>query len=120
MTLGRPPHRARGGHDLLIRRSGQVVQDRPLRSVCWADIPALSAQDRRCPAAWQQYWLQSLRSRYWSRLSVFRPDISQVGGDRASVVRCSRSLLAAVPCCCCHGCCHSRDLELPQPIRPAY
>jgi hypothetical protein len=54
MTLGRPPHRARGGHDLLIRRSGQVVQDRPLRSVCWADIPQLSARDRHCPAAWKQ------------------------------------------------------------------
>jgi hypothetical protein len=29
MTLGLPPDRARGGHDPLIRRSGQVVQDRP-------------------------------------------------------------------------------------------
>jgi hypothetical protein len=58
--------------NLLIRRSGHIVQNRPLRSVCWADIPALSAQDRRCPAAWQQYWLQSLRSRYWSRPSVFQ------------------------------------------------
>jgi len=30
--------------------------------VCWADIPELSARDRRCPAAWQQYWQQSLPS----------------------------------------------------------
>jgi len=101
-----------GRSDLLIRRSGHIVQDRPLRSVCWADIPALSAQERRCPATWQQYWLQSLRSRYWSRPSVFRPDIS-VGTDRARVMRCCRSLvLAAGGCCCCHRCCQPRSGRL--------
>lgn len=36
------------------RRSRHIVQDGPLRSV-WADIPGLSARDRRLPAAWQQY-----------------------------------------------------------------
>jgi hypothetical protein len=48
--------------NLQIRSSRHIVQDRPLQSVCWAGIPELSVQDRRCTAAWQQYWLQSLRS----------------------------------------------------------
>jgi hypothetical protein len=33
-----------------------------MRSVRCADIPELSAQERRCPAAWQQYWQQSRRN----------------------------------------------------------
>ena len=45
--------------NLLIRRLRQVVQDRLLPSARWADIPQLSIRDRRCPAAWQQYWQQS-------------------------------------------------------------
>ncbi len=37
---------------------------------------------------------------------LFRPGISQVGADRASVTRCRRSLpLAVGRCCCCHRCC---------------
>jgi hypothetical protein len=32
---------------------------------------------------------------------IFRPDISQVGADRASVMRYRRWLLVAVGCCCC-------------------
>ena len=59
MTLGLPPDRARGGYDPLIRRSGQVVQERPLVVVRWADIPHLSAPVGRCLVAWQQYWQQS-------------------------------------------------------------
>ena len=43
----------------LIRRLRQVVQDRLMPSVRWADIPQPSTRDRRCPAAWQQYWQQS-------------------------------------------------------------
>jgi len=58
MTLGLPPHRARGGHDLLIRRNRRIVQSRPLRFVRWVDIPQLSTRDQCCPAAWQQYWQQ--------------------------------------------------------------
>jgi hypothetical protein len=42
------------GQEHLIRRSGHIVQDRPLRSVPWTDIPQLSAWDASCPAAWQQ------------------------------------------------------------------
>ena len=45
----------------LIRRSRHIVQDRPSRFVRWADIPYLSARDRRCPVAWQQVWQQSAR-----------------------------------------------------------
>jgi DNA-binding winged helix-turn-helix (wHTH) protein len=39
--------------NLLIRRSGRVVQKRPLRSACWADIPQLSTRGEGRPAAWQ-------------------------------------------------------------------
>ena len=51
---------SRTGDDL-IRWSGRIVQDRPLRSLRWADIPQLSAWDAPCPAAWQQCWQQSRR-----------------------------------------------------------
>jgi hypothetical protein len=40
--------------DLPIRRSGQVVQDRPSPVMGWADIPQLSIPGRRRLAAWQQ------------------------------------------------------------------
>ena len=45
----------------LIRRSGQVVQDRPSLVVGWADISQLSTYIGRCPAAWQQCWQQLVR-----------------------------------------------------------
>jgi len=45
----------------LIRRLRHVVQNRLLPSVRWADILQPSTRDRRCPAAWQQYWQQSRR-----------------------------------------------------------
>jgi hypothetical protein len=38
----------------LIRRSRRTVQDRPSRTVRWADIPELSTCVGCCPAAWQQ------------------------------------------------------------------
>jgi hypothetical protein len=38
----------------LIRRCRQIVQDRPLPVVGWADIPELSTSVGRRPAAWQQ------------------------------------------------------------------
>ena len=42
-------------------------------------------------------------------LPLFRPDISPVGVDPASVMRCCRSLLPVVGCCCCcHRCCQPR------------
>jgi hypothetical protein len=59
ITLGRPPHRARCGHDLLIRRNGHIVQDCLLRSLCWADIPEQSMRGRCCSPSWQQVWQQS-------------------------------------------------------------
>jgi hypothetical protein len=47
-----------------------------------------------------------------SRPSLFRPDIAQVATDRASVLRCRRSLPIAVGrCCCCHRCCQPRSAE---------
>jgi len=43
---------------------------------------------------------------------LFRPDISQVGADRASVMRCRWSLmLAGGRCRCCHCCCQPRSGE---------
>ena len=46
----------------LIRRSGQVVQDRPSPVVGWAGIPELSTRVGCCSAAWLQSWLQSRRN----------------------------------------------------------
>jgi len=44
---------------------------------------------------------------------LLMPDISQVGADSASVIRCRRSLPVAVGrCCCCHRCCQ------PGAVRP--
>jgi hypothetical protein len=71
VALGRPSHRARGGHDLLTRRSGQVVQDRPSPVVGCADIPEF-AYVGRCPAAWQQCWQQSRRNGADPRPSAFQ------------------------------------------------
>jgi hypothetical protein len=47
-----------------IRRSRHIVQDCPLRSVRWADIPQLSVRDRRCPAAWRRSWQRSRPSAF--------------------------------------------------------
>jgi hypothetical protein len=81
----------------------QVVQERPLRSKLWADIPELSTCIGRGPVAW-------LQSRGGTALIpdrlLLRPDIFPVGTDRATVMRCRRSLMTAVGCCCCcHRCC---------------
>jgi hypothetical protein len=62
----------RGGHEPLIRRSGQVVQDRPSPVVGWADIPKLSTCVGRRPAAWQQCWQQSRRNGFNPRPSAFQ------------------------------------------------
>jgi hypothetical protein len=48
--------------DPLIRRSGQLVQDRPSPVVGWADIPELFRCVGCCSAPWLQSWLQSRRN----------------------------------------------------------
>jgi hypothetical protein len=78
-----------------IRRSRHIVQARPLRSLCWADIPQLSTRDRRCPAAWQQYWQQSRRNGLDPRPSAF-----QAGHIPKSPFACERVAVSpfAVTC----------------------
>jgi hypothetical protein len=58
--------------DHQIRRNRHIVQERPLPSMRWADIPELSTRDRRCPRAWQQYWQQSRRDGLDPRPSAFQ------------------------------------------------
>jgi hypothetical protein len=52
VTFRSGTQRARTEH--LIRRRGQVVQDRPSMVVGWADIPELSARVECCSAPWLQ------------------------------------------------------------------
>jgi hypothetical protein len=97
MTLGGLPHRARIGHDLLLRRRGRIVQGRPLRSVRWADIPQLSTRGKCCPAAWQQYWQQSRRNGFDPRPSAFQA--GHILSWRGSCECHALSLAAAVSGC---------------------
>ena len=54
------------------------------------------------------------------RPSVFRPDIPQVGTDRASAVRCRPSRpVAGVRCSCCHRCCQPLSRERAAGHDPA-
>jgi hypothetical protein len=55
---GGHPHFHPHAPDLLIRRSGQIVQDSPSLVVRWAVIPQLSAPVSRRPVSWQQCWQQ--------------------------------------------------------------
>jgi hypothetical protein len=76
---------------LLIRRLRQVVHDRTSPSVRWADIPELSAQDRGCPPAWQQYWQQSRRNGSHPRPSAdWRSalPVRVIGSERGWVLLC--------------------------------
>ena len=57
------PHFHPHAPDLLIRSSGQAVQDRPGVSALWTDVPDLPTRDRCHLAAWQQCWQQSSASR---------------------------------------------------------
>jgi hypothetical protein len=93
VALGPPPHRA---HDHQIRRSGQVVQDRPSSVVGWADIPVLSTCVGRCPAAWQQCWQQSRRNGLVPDRLLFRPDVS--ASCRAL---CERLAVSPIAVACC-------------------
>ena len=68
--------------NLLIRRSGHIVQDRPSPVVGWADIPELSTCVGCCSAAWLQCWLQSRRNGADPRPSAFQaghiPQLAQI------------------------------------------
>jgi hypothetical protein len=93
-TLGRPPDRARGGHDLLIRRSGRIAQSRPMWSVRWADLLQLSIPSRCCPPSWQQHWQQSRRACTGPRPSAFQ------AGHIQKLLRIIRATCAAASRCC--------------------
>jgi hypothetical protein len=76
-----------------IRRSGHIVQGRLPWSVYWADIPDLSAWDRRCLAAWQQCWQQSWRPGADPRPSAFQAE--HIPSWRGSYERYALSLVGA-------------------------
>jgi hypothetical protein len=84
---------------LLIRRSGQVVQDRPSMVVGWADIPELSTCVGCCSAAWLQSWLQSRRNGADPRPSAFQAERTACSADQVrawlDVVVCPWQGLAA-------------------------
>ena len=70
--------------NLLIRRSGQVVQDRPSPVVRWADVPQLSACVSRCPPPWQQYWQQLQEPETHTRsVQGMLPDLATDGFGQA-------------------------------------
>jgi len=48
--------------NLLIRRHGRTVQDRPMLATCWADSPGLSSGVGSWLWPWQQFWQQPNRS----------------------------------------------------------
>src|SRR5262249_53660781 len=82
--------------NLLIRRSGQVVQGRLSWSVRWADIPQLSNRYRGCPSAWQQYWQQPRGNGTEPDLARARPGLAQADAEdkadaRPSTAEASRA-----------------------------
>jgi hypothetical protein len=92
ITPGRPPERARGGHD-----HGSGVRRPYLTNLC--GLPALLSCCRRTLSGSFRIYSGSWTVGLADRL-LFRPDISPVGADRTSVVRCCRSLLVAGGWCC--------------------
>ena len=86
------PGQCRGSAETICR-SGHIVQDRPLRSAYWADIPELSARDRRCPAACVSDLGEILRhyERFWGDRTLPRylhhPMFVYEFGDTAFVAR---------------------------------
>jgi hypothetical protein len=65
--------------------------------VGWADIPGLSMCVGCCSAAWLQSWLGYSPGGTALILDrLFRPDISPVGADRASVLHYHRPLARCV------------------------
>ena len=104
-------HATRTDHQ--IRRSGQIVQDRPLRVMCWADVPGLSAQNRRCPAAWQQTAGAARKPNRISSSGHSRPDWFKLD-QRACSVLCVRRCMTLN----CHPNC-TPDLPGGKPTRTA-
>ena len=96
----------------LIRRSGQVVQDRPSPVVRWADIPHLSPRVSRCPVAWQQYWQQLQGTALTLDLPLSGVAHPESGRDLQVCCAAAESLTPAVGCCCCcHRCCQPQSAE---------
>jgi hypothetical protein len=62
--------------NLLIRRSGQVVQGRPSPVVGWADIPELPTCVGCCSAAWLQSWHSRGCAALILDRPLFRPDMA--------------------------------------------
>ena len=56
---GRPSHRARSGHDPVIRSYGRTVQTCPGVAAFWGDVPGPSSFVGSWPRSWQQFWQQS-------------------------------------------------------------
>jgi hypothetical protein len=80
--------------NLPIRRSGQVVQDRPSLVVGWADIPELSTCVGRRPAAWLQSWDSTITVRMSGIEDVTSTDRDLVS---KAAVAFERILGAALP-----------------------
>ena len=84
--------------DHLFRRSGHIVQDRPVVAMRWADIPDLSARIRCCPSAWQQYWQQWPRGELRHQRAPVRGSLHvelvtlrvEHGDAVLAIVRCGR------------------------------
>jgi hypothetical protein len=73
---------SRSADDLLIRRLGQVVQNRPGAAIVWADVSGLSHLVGSWPWSWQQVWQQSRRRQHGRRFP----------GGRGRLVRSQRWL----------------------------
>ncbi len=81
----------------------------------WAQQSAYPrAGRRRSESVWRRCCFRPGGSRVLDGADrlLFRPGICQVDTDRASVMRCRRSLRVAVGRCC-HRCCHPRAASAP-------
>ena len=93
LSPARTPAPSARREDLLIRGSGHSVQNRPLRSVCWADIQRCSHKTGVVQRLGNSIGYSRCARGIGPDRPSFRPGVSRVGADRASVMRCRRSLL---------------------------